>query len=128
MIAFIDENKGGMVDGRRLGLEPICETLQVALSTYYAARDRPLSRRARRDAELTPRLTEIWKDNYQVYGVGSARGAWAARLGRLAWFLPPPPRTVHAIFPHTALRRSSPPAFSVPVATAGWVVARRWFR
>jgi hypothetical protein len=37
-------------------------------------------------------------------------------------------RTVHAVLPHTAPRRSSPGAFRVPVATAGWVVARRWFR
>jgi len=65
---FIDQNKDGVAEGRRLGVEPICEVLQVAPSSYYAARDRPLSARARRDAELTPRLTQIWKDNYQVYG------------------------------------------------------------
>jgi len=47
--------------------------------------------------------------------VGSAGGAWAARRCRLAGFLPPPHRTVHAIFPHTALRRSSPSAFGFPV-------------
>src|SRR5215210_7098455 len=28
-----------------------------------------------------------------------------------ASFLPPPPRSVHAVLPHTALRRSSPSAF-----------------
>jgi putative transposase len=55
-----------VVDGRRLGFEPICEVLQVAPSTYYAARGRPPSTRARRDAQLTPQLVEIWKDNYQV--------------------------------------------------------------
>ena len=43
------------------------------------------------------------------------------RLGRTAvadWsgFLPLPHRTVHAVFPHTALRRSSPAAFSFPGA------------
>jgi len=63
------------VDGRRLGVEPICETLQVALSTYYAARDREPSPRALRDAELVPRLVEIWTANYQVYG---ARKLWNA--------------------------------------------------
>jgi putative transposase len=51
-VAFIEANKDAMVDGRRLGVEPICETLQVALSTYYAARDRAPSARA----ELMPRL------------------------------------------------------------------------
>lgn len=64
-----------MVDGRRLGVEPICQVLQVASSTYYAARDRPLSARARRDAALTPRLVEIWKANYEVYG---SRKLWKA--------------------------------------------------
>jgi len=80
VIAFIEENKSDVVDGRRLGVEPICEVLQVALSSYYAARDRPLSLRSRRDAELTPRLTEIWKDNYPVYG---SRKLWktARRAG-----------------------------------------------
>jgi putative transposase len=64
-----------VVDGRRLGVEPICEVLQVAASSYYAARDRPLSARARRDAELTLRLVELWQDNFQVYG---SRKLWKA--------------------------------------------------
>jgi hypothetical protein len=51
------------VDGRRLGVEPICQTLQVASSTYYAARNRPPSARAQRDAELIPRLVKLWADN-----------------------------------------------------------------
>ena len=29
-------------------------------------------------------------------------------------FQPPPPRTVHAVLPHTAHRRRSPPAFGFP--------------
>jgi putative transposase len=79
-VAFIAANKDDVVDGRRLGVEPICDVLQMAPSTYYAARDRPASRRARSDAQLTPRLTEIWKDNYQVYG---SRKLWktARRAG-----------------------------------------------
>jgi len=74
-VAFIDANKDDVVDGRRLGVEPICQTLQVAPSTYYAARDRTPSRRARQDAELTPRLLELWKANYEVYG---SRKLWKA--------------------------------------------------
>ena len=66
------------MDGRRLGVEPICEVLQVAPSTYYAARGRPPSERARRDAELTPQLVGIWKDNYRVYGAGSCGKPLAA--------------------------------------------------
>jgi hypothetical protein len=71
MMAFIDQNKDDVVDGRRLGVEPICAVLQVALSSYYAARDRPPSERARRDAQLMPRLTEIWKTTMRSTGRGS---------------------------------------------------------
>jgi plasmid stability protein len=68
-----------VVEGRRLGVEPICSVLQLAPSTYYAARDRAPSARAQRDAELIPRLVEIWKANYEVYG---SRKLWkAARRG-----------------------------------------------
>ena len=63
------------MDGRRLGVEPICKVLQVASSTYHAARDRAPSLRARRDAELVPRLVELWKENYKVYG---SRKLWKA--------------------------------------------------
>ena len=59
------------MDGRRLGVEPICEVLQVASSSYYAARERPLSPRAQRDATLIPKLVEIWKDNYRSTVPGS---------------------------------------------------------
>jgi putative transposase len=74
-VAFIDANKDDVVDGRRLGVEPICAVLQVASSTYYAARERSPSRRAVRDAELLPQLVGLWKDNYEVYG---ARKLWKA--------------------------------------------------
>ncbi len=47
----------------------------MAPSTYYAARNRAASTRAQRDAELTPRLVELWKANYEVYG---ARKLWKA--------------------------------------------------
>ena len=72
---FIDANKDEVVDGRRLGVEPICRTLQVAPSSYYAARSRLPSARERRDEELTPRLVGLWKENYQVYGT---RKLWKA--------------------------------------------------
>jgi len=64
-----------VVDGRRLGVEPICQTLQVAPSTYYATRNRAPSARAQRDAELVPQLVELWKANYEVYG---SRKLWKA--------------------------------------------------
>jgi hypothetical protein len=55
---FIEANKDDVVDGRRLGVEPICEVLQVASSTYYAARNRGPSLRDQRDAELVKLL--VW--------------------------------------------------------------------
>lgn len=69
MVRFIDENRG------ELGVEPICNVLQVAPSTYYAARSRPLSARALRDATLLPVLVALWSANYRVYG---ARKLWKA--------------------------------------------------
>jgi len=64
-----------VVDGRRLGVEPICKVLQVASSSYYAARGRAPSARAQRDAQLVPRLVKLWEDNYEVYG---SRKLWKA--------------------------------------------------
>jgi transposase InsO family protein len=52
----------------RWGVEPICSVLEIAPSTYYDAKVRPLSARAERDAELRPRLRALWERNYSVYG------------------------------------------------------------
>ena len=68
-VSFIDANKDD------LGVEPICRTLQVAPSTYYAARARPASARSVRDAVLLPLLMALWTANYSVYG---ARKLWKA--------------------------------------------------
>ena len=61
--------------------------------------------------------------------LGSAGGAGAARASPLAWFPPAADIEPCMRFPRTrlpdVLHRA---AFSVPAATAGWVVARRWFR
>ena len=69
IVGFIDENRD------ELGVEPICRDLQVAPSTYYAAKSRPPSERAIRDAELGPTLEKLWKHNYSVYG---RRKLWKA--------------------------------------------------
>jgi putative transposase len=52
----------------RFGVEPICRTLEIAPSTYYAAISRPCSKRGRRDAELKPELARVHRDNFGVYG------------------------------------------------------------
>jgi putative transposase len=69
IVGFIDENRD------ELGVEPICRDLHVAPSTYYAAKSRPLSARAVRDAVMIPILLAIWKANYSVYG---AHKLWKA--------------------------------------------------
>ena len=57
-----------MSGGRRWGVEPICEQLQVAPSTYYDQKSRPPSARTVRDEELGSQLKDLWKKNYSVYG------------------------------------------------------------
>jgi len=46
MTAYIDEHS------RSFGIEPICRTLEIAPSSYYAARSRPPSARSTREAML----------------------------------------------------------------------------
>jgi putative transposase len=70
------------IDAHRnvFGVEPICRVLsehdcQIAPSTYYAAKSRPPSQRARRDAVMVPVLMALWVANYRVYG---AHKLWKA--------------------------------------------------
>jgi putative transposase len=67
MISFIDAYR------RSFGVEPICRTLQVAPSSYYAAKVRPLSARSVSDATLRDLLIRIHRAHFGVYGV---RKAW----------------------------------------------------
>ena len=68
MIAFIDANRQQVSGGLRWGIEPICKVLQIAPSTYHAAKKRKLSARAVRDAELKPQVLRVWEQNLAVYG------------------------------------------------------------
>jgi len=54
--------------GRLWGVEPICHALAVAPTTYWSAKTRPPCARARRDAELGPKIEALWERNYSVYG------------------------------------------------------------
>ena len=74
-MAFIDAHRDDVVEGKPLGVEPICRVLQVAPSSFYAARARPPSARACRDAQLIPQLITLSENNYRVYG---ARKLWKA--------------------------------------------------
>ncbi len=69
MTRFIDEQRVTH------GVEPICRTLAIAPSSYYAAKARPPSARAVRDAALQADIGRIHRANYAVYG---ARKLWHA--------------------------------------------------
>ena len=67
MVSFIDEHRD------EYGVEPICEMLPIAPSTFYeyqARRENPelRSARAKRDDDLRPEIQRIWKENRCVYG------------------------------------------------------------
>jgi putative transposase len=67
MTRFIDAHR------ERFGVEPICRELQVAPSSYYAARQRPLSARGVRDEALKVKLRHVHAAEFGVYG---ARKLW----------------------------------------------------
>lgn len=68
MIRFIDEHKDRRSGKLRWGIEPIAQVLGIAPSTYHAAKQRRLSARAVRDAELRPQILRVWEENLAVYG------------------------------------------------------------
>jgi putative transposase len=68
MIAFIDDHNGSH------GVEPICNVLPIAPSTYYdhlakLADPAKLSARASRDVRLRPDIQRVFDANFRVYGV-----------------------------------------------------------
>ena len=71
IVGFIDEHRDD------LGVESICIALQIAPSTYYAAKRRECepSARARRDAAMMQVLMVLWVANRKVYG---AHKLWKA--------------------------------------------------
>jgi putative transposase len=67
MITYIDEQRGSY------GVEPICRTLAVAPSSYYATKVRRPSARAIRDEIRKTDISRIHAEHFGVYG---ARKAW----------------------------------------------------
>ena len=92
MIAFIVDHR------ERFGVEPICRVLnghgcKIAPSTYYAAKTRPASARAIRDAALLVEIDRVFHDRNLGRGLAGARKVWhlllrdvgvADRFGQLA--------------------------------------------
>jgi putative transposase len=75
VIAFIADHKD------RFGVEPICRVLtehgvKIAPSTYYAARVRPASARALRDAQLVEQIERVFWDRSKGRGISGARKVW----------------------------------------------------
>ena len=72
MVTFIDQHRDAY------GVEPICSALPIAPSTYRRVKAQERfsemrSTRARRDAELQPRVRKVFEENFAVYG---ARKVW----------------------------------------------------
>jgi transposase InsO family protein len=68
MVGFIDEHRD------EYGVEPICEMLPIAPSTYHEQKAREvdpskLPDRVVRDAGLREQIHRVWKENLGVYGV-----------------------------------------------------------
>ncbi|GAB2906037.1 hypothetical protein GCM10027047_00250 [Rhodococcus aerolatus] len=66
---FIDAHRA------EFGVEPICEVLQIAPSTYYAAKARPPSARSVTDAATTQVIRAVHAENYGVYGARKVHAA-----------------------------------------------------
>ena len=62
MTRYIDEYRA------TFGLEPICRTLAIAPSTYYAAKTRPPSKRSLEAARMKTEIERVHAGNFGVYG------------------------------------------------------------
>ena len=72
MVSFIDDHRA------EYGVEPICNLLPIAPSTFYEHKAREadpdkLPPRAKRDKELRLDIQRVWEENFRVYG---ARKVW----------------------------------------------------
>ena len=76
VVEFLDSHRD------RFGVEPICRVLaehhvaKIAPSTYYAARARPPSARARRDEEVLAQIRRVHSDRRKGRGLYGARKVW----------------------------------------------------
>ncbi len=85
MVDFVEEHRD------EYGVEPICEVLPIAPSTYYEHRARRLDpevrpRRAKRDERLSVEIRRVWNESFDgTYGADKVwrqlirEGVWVAR-------------------------------------------------
>ncbi|WP_183093191.1 IS3 family transposase, partial [Nocardioides stalactiti] len=83
MVDYIDQHRD------RFGVEPICRVLrragiQIAPSSYYAAKTRPPSPRAVADQQRLEMIRRVHVDNYGVYGVRKMHAELNRRGHRIA--------------------------------------------
>lgn len=72
MVDFIDRHRG------EYGVEPICQVLPIAPSTYHRHKElarcpEKRSKRSQRDDQLSPEIQRVWQENHCNYG---ARKVW----------------------------------------------------
>jgi len=72
MVSFIDTHRANY------GIEPLCQQLPIAASTYYEHQARGvdperLPARSKRDQLLSVAVRRVWDENFQVYG---AKKVW----------------------------------------------------
>ena len=72
MVSFIDTHRANY------GIEPLCQQLPIAASTYYEHQARGvdperLPARTKRDQLLSVAVRRVWDENQQVYG---AKKVW----------------------------------------------------
>ena len=115
-MAYLEAHRHDVVDGREVGVEPICAVLkeagvQIAPSSYYAAKTRPPSARAVADEERLVAIRQIHADNYGVYGVRKIHAELNRRGHRI------PRCTVHRLMRADGLRgisRAKGPRTTIP--------------
>jgi putative transposase len=72
MVDFINEHRNAY------GVEPICQVLPIAPSTYFERTARKADpelhpERTKRDEQLQPEIQRVWSENFSVYG---AKKVW----------------------------------------------------
>ena len=106
------------IDAHRpeFGVEPICTVLQVAPSTYYAAKARPPSARSVTDTVTTAAIGVVHAANYGVYGARKVHAA-LRRSGHRVHDRPVDRCTVERLMRTTGLRgisRAKGPRTTIP--------------